>query len=134
MLDSISLIKLMKNLSSCLLLALLVVLGSTQMSFNLNGATYEVSSGFYSLFIPVTGAVDPVSYTFQAFPITWTQVGNRINIPVAQTNPGGMWAIKVIVTDALGNRLQRSLVIKVSNGGDPLIGDYPYDQTFTFNN
>ena len=43
-----------------------------------------------------------------------------------------MWAIKVIVTDVLGNRLQRSLVIKVSNGGDPLIGDYSYDQTFNF--
>ena len=25
------------------------------------------------------------------------------------------------------------MVIKISNGGDPLIGDYPYDQTFTFN-
>ena len=65
-------------------------------------------------------------------PVTWVQVGNSINIPVAETNPGGMWAIKVIVTDALGNKLQRSLVIKISNGGDPLIGDYPYDQTFTF--
>ena len=43
-----------------------------------------------------------------------------------------MWALKCVVTDALGNRLQRSLVIKISNGGDPLIGDYPYDQTFTF--
>jgi len=44
-----------------------------------------------------------------------------------------MWAVKVIVTDALGNKLQRSLVIKVSNGGDPLIGDYAYEQTFSFN-
>ena len=74
----------------------------------------------------------PNSYSYQVHPVTWVQVGNSINIPVAETNPGGMWAIKVIVTDALGNKLQRSLVIKISNGGDPLIGDYPYDQTFTF--
>jgi len=76
--------------------------------------------------------VPPYSYTFQAYPDTWLQSGKNINIPLVETNPGGTWAIKAIVTDALGNKLQRSLVIKISNGGNPLIGDYPYDQTFSF--
>jgi hypothetical protein len=102
------------------------------MSFNLASATYQASSGFYSLNVPVAGGVSPYTYNFQAYPLSWLQIGNNINIPTIESNPGGTWAIKVIVTDALGNKLQRSLVIKISNGGDPLIGDYPYDQTFSF--
>jgi hypothetical protein len=122
----------MEKVNFLAILALLTVLGSSQMAFRLSGATYEVAGGYYSLNIPVSGGVPPLTYTFQAYPATWTQTGNRISIPTIETNPGGMWAVKVIVTDALGNKLQRSLVIKVSNGGDPLIGDYSYEQTFTF--
>lgn len=116
----------MKQATALLLLLSLAIMAHSQMTFNLGGATYQVSSGYYSLNVPVTGGVSPFTYTYQAFPLTWLQNGNSINIPLIETNPGGTWAIKVIVTDALGNRLQRSLVIKISNGGDPLIGDYPY--------
>jgi len=123
----------MKQATLFLVLLSLAVLGHSQMSFNLGAATYQVTSGgYYSLSVPVTGGISPYSYLYQAYPATWIQVGNNINIPLIQTNPGGTWAIKVIVTDALNNKLQRSLVVKISNGGDPLIGDYPYDQTFTF--
>lgn len=121
----------MKHTTLLVALTLLAV-AYAQMAFNLNGATYQLASGYYSLNVPVTGGASPYSYNFQAYPSTWLQNGNNINIPLIETNPGGTWAVKVIVTDALGNRLQRSLVIRVSNGGDPLIGDYPYDQTFSF--
>jgi hypothetical protein len=114
------------------LLAVVSFLASAQMSFNLNAATYQVQNGFYALYIPTRGGVSPATYNYQAYPATWQQSGNSLLIPVLQTNPGSIWALKVIVTDALGNKLQRSLVIKISNGGDPLIGDYSYDQTFTF--
>jgi len=126
------LIKLMKSLAILTILALLTTFSLAQMSFNLNLATYQINAGYYSLSIPVIGGVAPFTYAFQTYPATWIQVGNNLNIPTLQTNPGGTWAIKVIVTDALGNKLLRSLVIKISNGGDPLLGDYPYDQTFTF--
>ena len=53
----------MKILNFCLFLALITSLASAQMSFNLNGATYQVTGGFYSLFIPVTGGVAPNTYT-----------------------------------------------------------------------
>ena len=122
----------MKSLSTITIFAILAVISQAQMSFNLNGATYQINAGYYSLSIPVTGGVSPFSYSFQAYPATWIQVGNNLNIPALSTSPGGTWAIKVIVTDALGNKLQRSLVVKISNGGDPLLGDYPYDQTFSF--
>lgn len=102
------------------------------MRFDLKAATYQVNTGYYSLQIPVTGGVTPYTYTFQMLPPTWMQTDNTINIPILETNPGNTWALKVIVTDALGNKLQRSLVIKVSNGGDPLIGDYSYDQVFSY--
>lgn len=122
----------MKSFTLVLLCAVLAALAQSQMTFNLNGASYQIVSGYYSLQIPVNGGVPPLTYNFQAFPSTWLQSGNNINIPSAESITGGTWAIKVIVTDALGNRLRRSLVIKISNGGDPLIGDYSYDQTFTF--
>lgn len=122
----------MRTLTFFLFCVAFVTVAHTQMSFNLNGATYQIASGYYSLQIPVTGGVPPLTYNYQAFPSTWLQSGNNLNIPTAESFTGGTWAIKVIVTDALGNRLRRSLVIKISNGGDPLIGDYSYDQTFTF--
>lgn len=122
----------MKNLSLFLVCALLGTLALGQMTLNLNGATYEVASGFYSLSVPVSGGVPPLTYSFQAFPATWVQVGSKLNIPVIETVPGGTWALKVIVTDSLNNKLKRSLIVKISNGGDPLLGDYSYDQTFSF--
>ena len=103
----------------------------TQMSFDLNNANYQAVSGFWQLTVPVIGGVNPLTYSYQALPATWIQSGNILNIPVAATALGGTWGIKVIVSDALGNSLRRSLLIKIS-GGAIYIGDYPYDQTFTF--
>lgn len=102
-----------------------------QMTFDLNNANYQAVSGFWQLTVPVIGGVNPVTYSYQALPATWIQSGNILNIPVAATALGGTWGIKVIVSDALGNSLRRSLLIKIS-GGAIYIGDYPYDQTFTF--
>lgn len=73
----------MKNLSILVVFAVLAALAHSQMTFNLNGATYEVVSGYYSLYIPVVGGVDPLTYNFQAYPSTWLQSGNKINIPSA---------------------------------------------------
>ena len=121
----------MKNLSLLLTLALAVTLAHGQMSFDLNSASYQSVSGFWDLSIPVTGGVNPLSYAYQSLPATWLQNGNNIQIPTAATSLGGTWAVKVIVSDALGNQLQRSLLIKIS-GGAIYIGDYPYNQIFTF--
>lgn len=122
----------MKNINLFLICALLGAVAFGQMTLNLTGATYEVGSGFYSLSIPVSGGVPPYTYNFQALPSTWVQVGSKLNIPSIETVPGGTWALKVIVTDSLGNKLKRSVIVKISSGGDPLLGDYSYDQTFSF--
>ena len=73
----------MKSLNLFLVFALAVSLASAQMSFNLNGATYEVTGGYYSLHIPVIGGVQPMTYNYQAYPTTWIQVGNKLSIPTA---------------------------------------------------
>lgn len=121
----------MKNLSFIAVLALTITLASSQMSFDLNSASYQSISGFWDLSIPVIGGVNPLTYSFQSLPATWMQSGNNLLIPTTATSMGGTWAVKVIVTDALKNSLQRSLLIKIS-GGAIYIGDYPYSQTFTF--
>jgi predicted nucleic acid-binding Zn-ribbon protein len=126
-----SIIKIMRNLSLFLLLALALTAAHAQMSFDLNSASYQSVSGFWDLFIPVTGGVNPLAYNYQSLPATWLQAGNNLEIPTAATSLGGTWAVKVIVSDALGNSLQRSLLIKIS-GGAIYIGDYPYSQVFTF--
>lgn len=122
----------MKNPTLLLALAFLLTLAHAQMAFSLNAATYQVNAGYYTLRIPVSGGVPPLTYNFQTYPLTWLQSGESLSIPTAEAISGGVWALKVIVTDSLGNKLRRSLVIKINNGGDPLIGDYAYDQTFTF--
>ncbi len=121
----------MKNLSLLVLLALAVTLCRADLTFDLNSASYQSVSGFWDLRIPVTGGINPLTYSYQTLPATWIQSGNNLQIPTAATAMGGTWAIKVIVTDALGNQLQRSLLIKIS-GGAIYIGDYPYNQIFTF--
>lgn len=120
----------MRYLSVFVVLALAFSV-QAQMSFDLNNANYQAVSGFWQLAVPVIGGVNPVTYSYQALPATWMQSGNILNIPVAATSLGGTWGIKVIVSDALGNSLRRSLLIKIS-GGAIYIGDYPYDQSFTF--
>jgi hypothetical protein len=121
----------MKNLSILVVLALAITATHAQMSFDLNSASYQTVSGFWQLGIPVVGGVNPLSYNYQSLPATWLQSGNNLMIPTAATSLGGTWAVKAIVTDSLGNSLQRSLLIKIS-GGAIYIGDYPYSQTFTF--
>lgn len=121
----------MKNLTFLAVLALTITLATSQMSFDLNSANYQSVSGFWDLSIPVLGGVNPLTYSFQSLPAIWMQSGNDLLIPTTATSMGGTWAVKVIVTDALKNSLQRSLLIKIS-GGAIYIGDYPYSQTFTF--
>ena len=121
----------MKNLSFIAVLALTITLATSQLSFDLNSASYQSVSGFWDLSIPVLGGVNPLTYSFQSLPAAWMQSGNSLLIPTTATSMGGTWAVKVIVTDALKNSLQRSLLIKIS-GGAIYIGDYPYSQTFTF--
>lgn len=125
------LIKNMKNLGLLVVLALAVTLCHANLAFDLNSASYQSVSGFWDLSIPVTGGISPLTYTYQTLPATWIQSGNDLEIPTTATTIGGTWAIKAIVTDALGNQLQRSLLIKIS-GGAIYIGDYPYNQIFTF--
>jgi hypothetical protein len=124
-------IKNMKNIGLLVLLALTATLCRADLGFDLNSASYQSVSGFWDLSIPVTGGINPLTYSYQTLPTTWIQSGNNLEIPTIATAAGGTWAIKVIVSDALGNQLQRSLLIKIS-GGAIYIGDYPYNQTFTF--
>lgn len=121
----------MRNLTLFAVFALTITLTCSQMSFDLNSASYQAVSGFWDLSIPVKGGISPLTYSFQGLPSLWYQQGNNLQIPTAATSLGGTWPIKVIVSDGLGNTLQRSLLIKIS-GGSIYIGDYPYDQTFTF--
>jgi len=121
----------MKYLSTLLILVLSISAVQSQMTFDLNSANYQVVSGFWELNVPVNGGVPPLTYSYQALPGTWLQNGNTLNIPLTATAIGGTWAVKVIVTDALNNKLQRTILIKIS-GGAIYLGDYSYDQTFTF--
>lgn len=121
----------MKHLGLLVLLALSVTICHAELTFDLNSASYQSVSGFWDLTIPVTGGINPLTYSYQTLPATWIQNGNNLGIPTAAATIGGTWAIKVIVSDALGNQLQRSLLIKIS-GGAIYIGDYPYNQIFTF--
>jgi hypothetical protein len=116
---------------SVLIVLVLAISVQSQMSFDLNNANYQAVSGFWQLVVPVIGGVNPLTYSYQALPASWMQSDNILNIPVAATALGGTWGIKVVVSDALGNSLRRSLLIKIT-GGAIYIGDYPYDQTFTF--
>jgi hypothetical protein len=109
---------------SVLIVLVLAISVQSQMSFDLNNANYQAVSGFWQLVVPVIGGVNPLTYSYQALPATWMQSDNILNIPVAATALGGTWGIKVVVSDALGNSLRRSLLIKIS-GGAIYIGDYP---------
>lgn len=121
----------MKNLVILALLALTLTLANSQLSFDLNSASYQSISGYWQLNVPVIGGVSPLTYSYQSLPSTWSQTGNTLLIPTTATQLGGTWPVKVIITDALGNSLQRTLLIKIS-GGAIYIGDYPYNQIFTF--
>lgn len=121
----------MRNLRFFAVLALTLTLAYSQMSFDLNSASYQSVGGFWDLNIPVKGGVSPLRYNFQELPSLWYQQDNNLQIPSAFATVGGTRAIKVIVSDGLGNTLRRSLLIKIS-GGSIYIGDYPYDQTFSF--
>lgn len=72
----------MKTTLALLILLSFAALSNTQMSLNLNAATYQVSGGYYSLNVPVTGGFSPFTYNFQAYPSTWLPSGNNINIPL----------------------------------------------------
>lgn len=121
----------MKTINLPIILALVIVVTHSQMSFNISAANYQVISGYWQLTIPVSGGVQPCTYNFQTIPATWIQNGNHLNIPLPATTVGGTWATKIIVTDALSNSLQRSLLINI-NGGSIYIGDFPYNQTFNY--
>jgi len=120
-------ILLMRQPTTLLLLLSLAVLAHAQLTLNLPAATYQITNTYYSLRVPVTGGTPPLTYSFQAYPASWLTQGNTISIPLIEANSGGTWALKVVVKDALGSQLQRSLVIKIINGGDALIGEYPYN-------
>lgn len=121
----------MKNLVFLAILALTFTLTTSQMTFDLNSANYQSISGYWQLSVPVIGGVNPLTYSYQSLPVTWSQTGNTLLIPTTATQIGGTWSVQVIVTDALGNSLKRALLIKIS-GGAIYIGDYPYNQIFTF--
>lgn len=72
----------MKQTTVLALLLALAVVSRAQLSFNLASAAYQINNGYYSLSVPVNGGVSPFSYSYQAFPTTWLQVGNNINIPL----------------------------------------------------
>ena len=50
----------MKQASTLLVFALIACIAHAHLEFDLNGASYEIQGGFYSLFVPVVGGVDPL--------------------------------------------------------------------------
>lgn len=119
----------MRNPTPICLLALLIAVSLAQMSFDVNSASYQVVSGYWAVNVPVIGAIPPLVYNYQTLPAGWAQAQNTLQIPQAAAVLGGSWNLKVIVTDALQNKLQRTLVVKISEGAI-FLGDYAYDFLF----
>ena len=117
----------MKSLLRIVVLMIISMMVASQLSIDLNGASYIVKEGFWHVDIPIKGGASPYIYTYQSYLSSWKQVGNLILIPAAAAEIGGEWVLRLIVTDALRNRLQRTILIKILGGG-VYLGDYNYDQ------
>lgn len=103
---------------------------SAQMSLNLNGANYQVASGYWLVTVPIFGGIPPYTVVYQSFPAGWSQNGNALAVPVAAANAGGSWAVRLVANDATQNKLQRTLFVKI-NEGAIFLGDYPFEQVFS---
>ena len=111
------------------LLAVLLAVGSAQIRFDLNSASYEIAGGYWSLNVPVTGAVLPAEYSYFTLPAGWIQVGNSLRIPSALA--GGTFQVIVSVTDASGNTYRRRLLIRI-DGASIFLGDFDPNQILSF--